>query len=174
MYPVLKGEPFLMHCLILALKDRARPFRVINVSSLASFYPMPYKAVYAASKRFVLDFSMALRQELKKSGDTVTALCPAGLPTTNEIIDSINSQGFLGMLTTANIGGVAKKTVDMAVKGKAVVIPGAFNRFLFVLSRILPASFLAMYIKRRWEKTYKRMARTNITGESLVKSPIKV
>ena len=41
-----------------------RLFRIINVASLAAFYPMPYKATYAASKRFLLDFSLALREEL--------------------------------------------------------------------------------------------------------------
>ncbi|HBR29182.1 MAG TPA: short-chain dehydrogenase, partial [Firmicutes bacterium] len=46
---------------ILDLRDETKGFRLINVSSLASFYPMPIKAIYAASKRFLLDFSLALR-----------------------------------------------------------------------------------------------------------------
>jgi len=69
---------------------------VTNISSLASFYPMPLKAVYAASKRFLLDFTRATRQELRKNGVRLLALCPAGLATKPETINSINSQGFMG------------------------------------------------------------------------------
>ena len=36
-------------------RDPVRTFRIINVASLAAFYPMPVKAMYAASKRFLLD-----------------------------------------------------------------------------------------------------------------------
>lgn len=42
-----------------------QPLYIVNVSSMAGFYPMPFKAFYAASKRFVLDFSRAMRQELR-------------------------------------------------------------------------------------------------------------
>ena len=52
---------------ILALRDPTVPFRIINVASLAAFYPMPLKAMYASSKRFILHFSLALREELRSS-----------------------------------------------------------------------------------------------------------
>ena len=43
-----------------------KPFTIVFVSSLASMFPMPLKATYAASKRFILDFATSLRQELKR------------------------------------------------------------------------------------------------------------
>ena len=49
---------------LLDFKDPVIPFRIVNVSSLAAFFSMPVKATYAASKRFLLDFSLALREEL--------------------------------------------------------------------------------------------------------------
>ena len=84
---------------------------------------MPVKAMYAASKQFLLSFSMALREELKPYGVTVTALCPAGMPTTSECIKAIECQGFAGRITTKNVGYVAAKTIDHALKGHAVYIP---------------------------------------------------
>ena len=54
---------------------------------------MPVKATYAASKRFLLDFSLALREELRGLGATVTVLCPAGLPNHPECIQAIEAQG---------------------------------------------------------------------------------
>lgn len=56
------------------------PLAIINVASLAAFYPVSINAVYAASKRFLLDFSRARNGDLRRSGVTVMALCPAGLP----------------------------------------------------------------------------------------------
>ena len=71
---------------LLKLRDPARTFRIINVSSLAAFYPMPVKAMYSASKRFLLNFSRALGEELRSRNVTVTALCPAGMPTNGGMI----------------------------------------------------------------------------------------
>ena len=62
--------------------QRRRPdkrFYLLFVSSLASICPMPLKATYAASKRFLFDFSIALAQELEGQDVRVMALCPGGL-----------------------------------------------------------------------------------------------
>ena len=49
---------------------------ILNVSSSASFLPIPGMAVYAATKAYVTSFSEALRSEVRGSGITVSALCP--------------------------------------------------------------------------------------------------
>jgi short-subunit dehydrogenase len=55
---------------------RAPRSRIINVASLAAFQPIPWTAVYAASKAYVLSFSEALHDELQGTGVQVTCLCP--------------------------------------------------------------------------------------------------
>jgi short-subunit dehydrogenase len=54
---------------------------VINVGSTASFQPVPYMAVYGATKAFVLSFSEALAEEVAADGVTVMALCPGATAT---------------------------------------------------------------------------------------------
>lgn len=54
---------------------------VLNVSSVASFFPLPHMAVYSATKAYVTSFSEALAIELRPKGITVTALCPGPVPT---------------------------------------------------------------------------------------------
>jgi short-subunit dehydrogenase len=54
---------------------------ILNVSSSASFLPMPTFAVYAATKAYVTSFSEALRTELRGSGIGVTSLCPGPVHT---------------------------------------------------------------------------------------------
>ena len=143
---------------MLGFRDPLKRFHIINVASLAGFFPMPVKATYAASKRFLLDFSMALGAELKEAGVTVTALCPAGLPTTDKCVESIHSQGVMGLLTTENVSTVANQTLNAALKGKVIYIPGRLNRLLRVASTLLPRVVLTSLIGKRWRATRQRVA----------------
>ena len=135
---------------LLQYRNMLLPFRIINVSSLAAFFSMPVKATYAASKRFLLDFSIALREELREENVTVTVLCPAGLPTTQGSITSIEAQGVMGQITTADIGKVAYQTIEAAERGKTVVIPGTLNQVIRWLGGMVPASTVSTLIGKRW------------------------
>jgi len=54
---------------------------ILNVSSVAGFFPLPNMAVYSATKAYVTSLSEALAIELRPKGITVTALCPGPVPT---------------------------------------------------------------------------------------------
>ena len=148
---------------LLACRDSSRPFRIINVASLAAFYPMPVKATYAASKRFLLDFSLALREEVRPLGATVTVLCPAGMPTTPETIAAIDRQGLIGLLTTMDTGSVANMTLNEALKGRAVCIPGGLNHFIQVAGSLLPTALVVSLIGSRWKAAHSRLASSQPT-----------
>ncbi len=60
---------------------RRKKGAIANVSSIASFVPIPTFAVYAATKAYVTSFSEALSLELEGTGVTVTAICPGPIPT---------------------------------------------------------------------------------------------
>jgi short-subunit dehydrogenase len=141
---------------VLLFKDPTRTLRIVNVSSLASYYPMPIKAVYAASKRFLLDFSLALNQELHASGVTVTALCPAGMPTTPICMRAIDAQGLAGWATTMNVGDIAARTIDRALAGRSVYVPGLVNQVLRLLGWLVPPSIIALALNKRWRESYRR------------------
>lgn len=149
---------------LLTCRDQVLTFRIINVSSLAAFFSMPVKATYAASKRFILDFSLAMRNELRDQNITVTALCPAGLPTTEGCIAAIESQGILGQLTTQDIGKVAHETIEGALRGRAIVIPGFLNRAMRWLGGLVPATSIADIVGSRWRMAQRR--RTDAVGAS--------
>ena len=140
--------------------DPMTPFRIITVSSLAAFFPMPVKATYAASKRFLLDFSLALRDEVRERNATVTVLCPAGLPTTADCVEAIEAQGLMGQLTTEDIGRVAAMTLDHALKGHALYIPGFLNQLLPLLGGLVPPVNIAELIGRRWRAAHQKRFKT--------------
>ncbi len=132
---------------------------IINISSLAAFYPMPYKAMYAASKRFLLDFSRALNTELSPQGVTVTAVCPAALPTNPRSIRGMQRQGFFGLLSMSDVGQVAYSSVEYALRGKSVYVPGLFSNLLRGLAALIPADGMARGIFLRWKVAHRNEKR---------------
>ena len=133
-----------------ALKRRRGRFYIVNVSSLASINPIPLKATYAASKRFLLDFSIALGEELKSEGVNVMALCPGGLATTNEALSGIAAQGFWGNVTTNALERVARRTISRVLAGRRVYIPGIANTVLNAAGKFVPRTWTAKMLYKRW------------------------
>ena len=143
-----------IHCL---LKQRTEGrFMILNVASLAVFQPMPYKALYSATKRFVLQLSLGIREELKPYDVSVTTLCSGGMPTTQECIEAIDVQGVMGTLTTMNVGDVCAYALKSAQKGRAMVIPGVVNRALRTFSSMVPDTFKAHLLRKRWATAHKK------------------
>lgn len=137
---------------VLNRRRENRPFYLLFTSSLASMYPMPLKATYAASKRFLLDIAIALREELRDKDVNVLALCPSGLATTKEAMRKISNQGFWGGATTFPVEILATQTIQRLERKGGVYIPGFLNRTLSVFGKLLPRSVIAAAINRRWNK----------------------
>lgn len=137
---------------MLERRRKGRPFTIVFVSSLASMFPMPLKATYAASKRFILDLAISLRQELKNLDVNVLTLCSGGLATTQEAVLGIAAQGFWGNATTNPLEMVARKTLERALSGKAIYVPGGVNRMLSFLGKVVPRSLIAALLYWRWRK----------------------
>ena len=110
-----------------AMVERGRG-AVVQVASVAGFYPIPAQAVYSATKAFVRTFSEAVATELRGTGVTMTALCPG--PVATEFLDAggfkTTRPGPSFVWSTAE--DVAKAGIEGADKGRRVVIPGVGNR----------------------------------------------
>ena len=158
---------------VLQYRDKTRTLRVINVSSLAGYYPMPVKAVYAASKRFILDFTLALNQEFSPHDATFTALCPAGMPTTSGAIQGIIAQGFMGEITTSNVGDVAARTVNKALAGRSVYIPRFTNQLFKFFGTIVPPESVAKLIGKRWKNARKKNGENKVKPKKRIASDIQ-
>ena len=137
-------------------RDPSLPFRILNVCSLAGMFPMPVKATYAASKRLLIDMSLALREEFRPLNATVTALCPAGMATNDVLLKSLDVQGFAGRVTTLEVPLITRRAIDCALRGKAVYVPGAVNKALLAVSRLAPVGLKTRAIAWRWRKTNRQ------------------
>jgi short-subunit dehydrogenase len=112
---------------------------ILNVGSTAGFQPGPYKAVYYASKAFVVSFSEALTEELSGTPITVTCLAPG--PTDTAFADVAQSRET----RLFRMGGMDAATVARAGfrgfrAGRAIVIPGLRNRLGVWFVRLSPRS----------------------------------
>ena len=114
---------------------------VMNVASLAAFMPGPVMANYYASKAYVLSLSEAMHEELKKDGVKVTALCPGPVRT------NFQERAQLQKTDTAKSFIMeAKKVADIGylglLRGKAIVVPGTFEKIVPVITKLLPRSLV--------------------------------
>jgi hypothetical protein len=123
---------------------------ILNLGSIASYYPMPYKIVYAGSKMFVYSFSRALKEELRHSGVHVSVLCPGPIITSREVIERIRQGGFWGRISSMRAQTLAKLAMDKLFKKKTVIIPGLISKFFILSNRLLSTSFKQKIISRKF------------------------
>jgi uncharacterized protein len=115
-----------------------RQGKVLFLSSIASQAPQPFQAVYAASKSFVHSFSEAIRNELKDTGVTVTALMP-GATDTNFFHRAGLDDTKVGTDKKDDPAEVARKGFEALMAGKdAVLAESLKTKVEGMISNVLP------------------------------------
>ena len=129
---------------------------ILTVSSFAAFQPMPYMGIYGATKSFLLSFMSALREEVKDKNITVSTVCPSGIYTTQAMKDAIASQGLAGKLSSHDPEFIVSYVLKKAARGKAIIIPGSFNRFTKFISNFATYTMQAKFVGKRWRKSQEK------------------
>ncbi|MEG3858453.1 SDR family NAD(P)-dependent oxidoreductase [Microcoleus sp. herbarium12] len=112
--------------------------RILFTSSIAALMPGTFEAVYAASKAFIQSFSQALRNELKDTGVTVTALMP-GPTDTNFFHRAEMDDTKAGADKKDDPAEVAKQGFEALMAGKDQIIAGSLKtKIMGAASKILP------------------------------------
>lgn len=106
---------------------------VINVASTAAFQPVPYIAIYSASKAFVLSFTEALAGEYRERGVRFLALCPGNTATNFMATANANTIG----MSFATPEEVAEAGLNVFLKGRSYHVPGLANYLTSLLPRVL-------------------------------------
>ncbi len=122
--------------------------RIIQFSSAASFLPQPGFAIYAATKSFVLSYSRALNEELKKRGIYVTAVCPG--PVKTEFFDIAETTGKIPLYKRVVMAD-PKKVVRLALRdsmmGRPVSVYGITMKFFRLLCKTVPHTAIFRLMK---------------------------
>ena len=110
---------------------------VLNVASTAAFLPVPYMAVYSATKAFVLSYSQALHEELLGRGVVVTALCPGTTRTDFHRVAGL-APGASVRFPSLSAATVAEAGLRGLERGKAIVVPNLLDSAWIFTGRLVP------------------------------------
>lgn len=131
--------------------------RIVNVASLAGLVPAPAgHTLYGAAKAFLIKFSEALSNEVRRHNVHVTALCPGF--TWSEFHDVTGTREQMNKMPRwmwMDAATVARQGFDAVMAGEAIVVTGRVNRTIAALVRHLPQR-LVYSIGRRVGRSYRK------------------
>jgi len=111
---------------------------IVNLASIAGFQPVPFFAVYGATKAYVLSLTEALDEEVAGSGVRLVAVCPGPVPT--------EFQGKAGSPDAMHTPSIARRTPDEVAEAcmraiarpRRLVVPAPFHRWMWWFQRFVP------------------------------------
>ena len=140
--------------------------KIVNVSSVASFVPIPFQAFYSATKSAVQQFSYALRLEVKPFKIDVSVVCPGDTKTgftSARIKDRVEEDKFYGNRIVHSIEKMEKdeqkgmpasavsKVIFKIIKKKrspACKTVGFSYKLIALLVKIVPTKFMLWIVKK--------------------------
>lgn len=121
---------------------KTRGGAVINVASTAAFQPTAYMAAYGASKAFVLNWSLALNEELRGSGVSALAVCPGPTATSFSSRAGMNSN-FNTSALSMECEPVVRAALKALAAGRSQVVTGWQNKIMAFVGSKLPKPLVA-------------------------------
>lgn len=110
---------------------------IVNIASTSAFQPTPFLATYGASKAFVLNWTLALNEELRSSKANAIAVCPG--PTRTEFF---RRAGFSNRVVPSGYSHSPEQVSQLVfralARGKPFTVTGALNKLGSLFSSMLP------------------------------------
>ena len=130
--------------------------KILNLSSIAGKVPGPFQSVYHGTKAFVQSFTEAVREEVKDTGVTLTALLP-GVTNTDFFskADMLESKAVQDEDDMADPADVAKDGYEAMKNGDDMVVSGFKNKVQVAMSAVTPDSTLAKRMEKMQEPVEK-------------------
>lgn len=129
------------------MKKRRQGY-ILNMSSLSAWMPYPGIGLYASTKRYLKNFSRALRAELSDYHVSVTVVCPGAVCTNlYNLSDRLKKLATrLGIMMLPE--KLAEKGIQAMFKRKGMLIPGLINKIALPLIRIIPVNVIYWGLKK--------------------------
>jgi uncharacterized protein len=127
----------LTHAFLGPMVERGRG-GVITVASTAGMQPLPYEAVYGATKAFALNFTEALNAELKGTGVKMLAVNPGPVPTEWQQVAGYDETGAEMMPGAIEADQVVREALRSYDRGKRSMVPGRFFRNFMRVNSVTP------------------------------------
>ncbi len=149
------GAPTLLIKLFYPHLKRNSPSGILNVSSLASYFSLPTKQVYGATKAYLYSLSKSLNLEFRNDNIWVSIVCPGGMNTNPKMCYKNRTMGWFAKLSIMDPEEVACITMDAFLNKKEVIIPGTVNKFYLTLGKLIPQSLRDIITTREMDQFRK-------------------
>lgn len=150
----IKAVHILTKHMVKDMEKRDTDTYILNVASSAAFQPGPLMSTYYATKSYVVSFTNAIYEELRrnKSKVKISVLCPGPVKTNFN-----NVAGVKFNLESLSAEYVAKYAIDqMLINNKLIIVPGFSTKLGVFFSRFLPTKLLLRITYRIQERKNKR------------------
>lgn len=141
---------------LLDIRDKDTKFSIINITSMAGNYPMPYMAIYASTKALLNNFMTSLRYEYRNENVNVLNVEPGGIETSPDMIEAIKSQGLKGKLSAVPAEKIAADSIKLSQKNKKRYIPGIFNKTTLIISNLATTDTKVKTIGKSWKQSQEK------------------
>lgn len=122
--------------------------RMLNMSSMSCWMPMPGLAMYSSTKAYIRVFTRSLHYELKDYGATATVAAPGGIATSLFGLPDNLMKLAVGLGVVQKPDKFAESAIKAMLKGKKQYINGFLNRLSILFVGCAP-TWLRMQVKRR-------------------------
>lgn len=127
---------------------------IINLSSLASFNAFPTSGMYCGTKSFLTRFSESLALELLNYNIKVQALCPGFTKTDFHSKlkmdeNKLQNKGLVKWMIPKEVVDISLKNIDK--KLKVIVIPGFYNKIMYIVSKMTPKFIYYKVALKGWK-----------------------
>jgi short-subunit dehydrogenase len=112
---------------------------IVNVASLAGKGPVPFNALYSASKHGMVGFTNSLIAELDGTGVICGVVCPGFVDAGMWAVHKDRGATLPPMMRAVDPQKVANAVVKAAIKGGEYIVAGAPYRPLLALGEVAPA-----------------------------------
>jgi len=123
--------------------------KILNVSSIGGELPGPLQAVYHGTKAFVTSFTEAVRNEVKDTNVTLTALLPGVTDTDFFHKAGMEDSKLVKEGSKADPATVAKDGYEALMAGDDKIVSGFKNKVQVAISNVLPDSIIAERIHQQ-------------------------
>ncbi len=115
---------------------------ILNVASIAGFFPGPMMATYYATKNYVCSLTAAIHEELqqRRSNVKISALCPGPVDTEFNQVANVR---FSSKPITGRFA--AEQALDGLMKGKMYIVPSFKIKSLKFVRRLVPDGLMTQF-----------------------------
>ena len=135
---------------------------VINVSSAAALQPVPFMAVYAATKAFVQNFSQALQYEVKARGVHIQTLVPGAIDTSANVRIGLDVRAMKNLKSPAEVVAMSLAKLE----SQRIVVHAAKGLWL---QRLFVAAFPAAFVLKTVAKFFQPYLRRKPGADPVIR-----